>query len=138
MVYRQEAMFNQYGIELSRQTTSRWMVKCANILQILYDTTLSDDKSKSYMWLYGCGADSPAGKIAGTDIPNIVLYDYNISRGGKVVVDYLDGYAGYMHADGYAGYHKTQATIVGCWTHARRYFKDAQKAMGKQKSGKIE
>ncbi|MFT6910428.1 MAG: transposase, partial [Oleiphilaceae bacterium] len=39
---------------------------------------------------------------------------------------------------GYAGYHKTQATLVGCWAHARRYFTDAQKAMGKHKSGKVE
>ncbi len=156
-LYRQEAMFKQYGIELSRQTTAKWMLKCADILQILYDTlrrilleqpvifsddttvnVIGDNKSKSYMWLYGCGADSPDTKIVGTDIPNIVLYDYNISRGGQVVVDYLDGYDGYMHADGYAGYHKTQATIVGCWAHARRYFTDAQKAMGKHKSGKVE
>jgi hypothetical protein len=24
---------------------------------------VGDNKSKSYMWLYGCGADSPEGKI---------------------------------------------------------------------------
>ena len=56
---------------------------------------------------------------------------------GQVAIDYLGGYVGYMHV-GYAGYHKTQATLVGCWTHARRYFTDAQKAMGKHKSSKIE
>jgi transposase len=156
-LYRQEAMFKQYGIELSRKTTAQWMMKCADILQILYDTlrqrlleqpviyadettlkVVSDNKSKSYMWLYASGADSPEGKLAGTDIPNIVLYDYNASRAGQVAIDYLDGYAGYMHVDGYVGYHKTQATLVGCWAHARRYFTDAQKAMGKHKSGKIE
>jgi hypothetical protein len=90
------------------------------------------------MWLYASGADSPEGKLAGTDIPNIVLYDYNASRAGQVVIDYLDGYDGYLHVDGYAGYHKTQATLVGCWAHARRKFTDAQKAMGKHKSPKIE
>ena len=156
-LYRQEVMFKPYGIELSRKTTAQWMMRCADILQSLYDklrrllleqaviyadeTTLkvvSDNKSKSYMWLYASGADSPEGKLTGTDIPNIVLYDYNASRAGQVVVDYLDGYSGYMHVDGYAGYHKTQATLVGCWAHARRKFTDAQKAMGKHKSGKVD
>jgi transposase len=98
----------------------------------------SDDKSTSYMWLYGCGADSPEGEIAGTDIPNVVLSDYNVSRGGQVAADYLDGYDGYMHVDGYASYHKSLATLVCCWAHARPYFTDAQKAVGKHKSGKIE
>jgi transposase len=155
-LYRLESMFAQYGIELCRQTMSKWMIKSGNIFEILYDmmrrilleqpvifsddTTVKvvgDNKSKSYMWLYGCGADSPEGKIVGSDIPNIVLFDYNSGRGGQVICDYLAGYDGYMHADGYPGYHKTQATIVGCWAHARRKFTDAQKAMGKHKSGKI-
>jgi transposase len=67
-----------------------------------------------------------------------VLYDDKASRAGRVVIDYLDGYDGYLHVDGYAGYHKTQATLVGCWAHARRKFTDAQKAMGKHKNPKIE
>ncbi|MEP7702914.1 IS66 family transposase [Paraglaciecola sp. 25GB23A] len=156
-LYRQEVMFKQYGIELSRKTTAQWMMRSADILQSLYDrlrrrlleqpviyadeTTLKvvgDNKSKSYMWLYACGADSPGGKLTGTDIPNIVLYDYHASRAGQVAVDFLDGYDGYMHVDGYAGYHKTQATLVGCMAHARRKFTDAQKAMGKHKSGKVD
>jgi len=67
-LYRQEAMFKQYGIELSRKTSADWMMKSADILQILYDrlrqiqlkqtvihadeTTIrvvGDNKSKSYM-----------------------------------------------------------------------------------------
>lgn len=156
-LYRQEFMFKQYGIELGRKTTAQWMMRSADILQSLYDklrrilleqpviyadeTTLKvvgDNKSKSYMWLYACGADSPGGKLTDTDIPNIVLYDYHASRAGQVAVDFLDGYDGYMHVDGYAGYHKTQATLVGCMAHARRKFTDAQKAMGKHKSGKVD
>lgn len=156
-LYRQEAMFKQYGIELSRKTTSDWMMKCGDILQILYDrlkviqlkqavihgdeTTLkvvSDNKSKSYMWLYATGADSPEGKLPDTDIPNIVLFDYQASRAGQCAVDYLEGYQGYLQVDGYAGYHRTQATLVGCWAHARRKFTNANVAMGKHKSGKVE
>lgn len=156
-LYRQEAMFKQYGIELSRKTTADWMMKSADILQVLYDklrqhllkqtviyadeTTIKvvgDNKSKSYMWLYATGADSPEGKLTDTHIPHIVLFDYHASRAGQCAVDYLKGYKGYLQVDGYAGYHKTQATLVGCWAHARRKFTDAKTAMGKHKSGKVE
>ncbi|GAC18804.1 hypothetical protein GARC_1836 [Paraglaciecola arctica BSs20135] len=36
-LYRQETMFKQYSIELSRKTTTDWMKKSADILQVLYD-----------------------------------------------------------------------------------------------------
>jgi len=36
-LYRQEALFQQYGIELSRRTMSDWMQKCADALQRFYD-----------------------------------------------------------------------------------------------------
>ena len=35
-LYRQESMFKQYGIALSRQTMSSWALKCAEILKPLY------------------------------------------------------------------------------------------------------
>lgn len=99
-------------------------MKCADILQILYDTlrqrllekpviyadestlkVVSDNKSKSYIRLYTSCADSPEGNLADTDIPKIVLYGYKVSRAGPI--DYLGGYNGYMRVDGYAGYHKS-------------------------------
>tara|TARA_R110000765_G_scaffold423900_1_gene533519 strand:- start:69 stop:1565 length:1497 start_codon:yes stop_codon:yes gene_type:complete len=156
-LYRQEAMFKQYGIELSRKTMADWMLKCADLLTPLYDrlhelilkqgviaadeTTLkvvSEDKAKCYMWVYTSGADSPEGKLPNTDIPNIVLYDYQSSRAGQCAVDYLQGYNGYLQVDGYAGYHKTQATLVGCWAHARRKFVEAKTAQGKKSSGRAD
>jgi transposase len=156
-LYRQEAMFKQYGIELSRKTMSDWMMKCAELLKPLYDrlhelileqpviaadeTTLKvvkEDKAKCYMWLYCTGTDTPDNKLVGTNIPNIVLYDYNISRAGKCAVDYLQGYSGYLQVDGYAGYEQTQATLVGCWAHARRKFMEAKTAQGKKPSGKAD
>ena len=35
-LYRQEAMFKQYGIELSRKTMADWMIRCSESLQVLY------------------------------------------------------------------------------------------------------
>lgn len=156
-LYRQEAMFKQYGIELSRKTMADWMMKSADILHMLYnhlrrillkqavihadETTVkvvSDNKSKSYMWVYATGADSPEGKLVTTDIPHIILFDYHASRAGQCAVDFLDGYSGYLQVDGYAGYHTTQATLVGCWAHARRKFVEAKTAQGKKQNGKAD
>jgi transposase len=156
-LYRQEAMFKQYVIELSRKTMSDWMMKCAELLKLLYDrlyelileqraiaadeTTLKvvkEDKAKCYMWLYCTGTDTPENKLVDTNSPNIVFYDHNISHTGTCAVDYLQVYSGYLQVDGYVGYEQTQATRVGCWAHARRKFMEAKTAQGKKLSGKAD
>lgn len=150
-LYRQESLFNHHGIELSRQTMSGWVIQCAKLFQVLYallrvcllkqpvimadETTLKvihSDKSRCYMWVYCTGSDAPDD----SGIPNIVLYDFQASRGGQCAVDFLAGYDEYLQVDGYAGYHSTQATLVGCWAHARRKFMEAQTAQPKGKTGK--
>ena len=84
------------------------------------------------MWVYCSGTDSPQENAP----PNTVLYDYQPSRSGQCAIDYLDGFNGYLQVDGYAGYNQTAATLVGCWAHARRKFKEAEQAQGKKKTGK--
>lgn len=152
-LYRQESLFKQYGIELSRKTMADWMMKCADLFTPLYvrlqeillqqsviqadETTLkviNEDKVKSYMWLYCTGTDSPNNG----NIPNIVLFDYQAGRAGQCAVDYLAGFTGYLQVDGYAGYEKTSARLVGCWAHARRKFIEAQTAQPKGKTGKAD
>ena len=157
-LYRQESLFKQYGIELSRKTMADWMIKSQLALQILYErlreillqqsviqadeTTLKvigEAKSTCYMWLYCCGTDSPNDNLPDAEtaaIPNIVLYDYQASRSGQCAADFLDGYSGYLQVDGYQGYAKTQATLVACMAHARRKFKEAEVAQAKGKTGK--
>ena len=153
-LYRQESLFKQYGIALSRKTMADWMMKCSELFKILYErlrvillqqgviqadeTTIkviNEDKIKSYMWLYCTGTDSPSSNSA---IPNIVLFDYQPGRAGQCAVDYLDGFTGYLQVDGYAGYEKTSASLAGCWAHARRKFIEAQTAQPKGKTGKAD
>ena len=153
-LHRQESMFKQYGIELSRKTMSDWMLKSATLFEPLLErfkqallkqavvhadettvNVVNSDKVKSYMWLYCTGTDSPNTE---STIPNIVLYDYHNSRAASCVVDYLDGYSGYLQVDGYQAYEQTQATLVGCWAHARRKFVEAKQAQGKKKTGKAD
>lgn len=158
-LYRLETMLSQLGIHLSRQTMSDWLIKISALFKpITYEpwhdillkqdymradettmTVVGDDNVKSYMWVYNCGADSPNGNINGDNTPNIVLYDYQPSRGGKCAVNFLRGYQGFLSVDGYAGYQHTQAQLVACLAHMRRKFMDAKKMQGKStKVGKAD
>jgi transposase len=152
-LYRQESMFKDYDIELSRQTMSDWMSRCSDLLMPLYiklkeillrqpvihaDETplkvIRAEKATSYMWVYCCGRDAPAGE----PVENIVLFDYHNSRASRCVVDYLDGFTGYLQVDGYAAYEKTEAKLAGCMAHVRRKFMDAKVVQGKKKTGKAD
>jgi transposase len=149
-LYRQESLFKQYGIELSRKTMAEWVIKSQLALQILFERlreillqqsviqadetrlkVVKEEKNTCYMWLYCCGTDSPNNTVLDTEdspIPNIVLYDYQASRSGQCAVDFLAGYSGYLQVDGYQGYAKTSATLVACMAHVRRKFVEAEAA----------
>lgn len=91
-LYRQEALFNSFGIELHRQTMSRWLIKVSTQLMPLYERlhalllerpalwsddtpvkVLDVDKSQCTMWVYGCGGDKPAESLNNVPLPpNIV------------------------------------------------------------------
>ena len=156
-LYRQEALFKSFGIELHRQTMSRWLIKLGQQLQPLYDRmhhrlleqpalwsddtpvkVLDVDKTQCTMWVYGCGGDKPTTMGDSPPLPNIVLYDYQDGRGGTHPNHFLNGYTGLLQVDGYAGYHKTQATLAGCWAHARRKFMDAKAVQPKGKTGRAD
>ena len=154
-LYRQESMFKQHGIELSRKTMSTWMIKSSSLFKPIIDywhqqllkqpvvqadetilKVIHEDKSKCYMWVYCTGIDAPSEKP--TDIKNIVLYDYQASRAGSCAVDYLEGLNGYLQADGYKGYEQVDAELIGCMAHARRKFIEAQTAQPKNKMGRAD
>jgi len=150
-LYRQESMFKQYGIALGRKTMSEWMIKSSILFKPIVERlqqvqleqcvihadetplkVIKEDKKKCYMWVYCTGTDSPNE----SDIPNIVIYDYQNSRAGSCPVKYLGDFNGYLQVDGYAGYHQVGATLVGCMAHARRKFKEAEQSQPKGKTGK--
>lgn len=152
-LYRQESMFEQHGITLSRKTMSDWMIKCSILLTPLVSylqsiqlqqpvihadetplTVIREDKVNCYMWVYCTGSDALVNQSDG--VKNIILYDYQNSRAGACPVDFLQGYDHYLQVDGYAGYNKTDAMLVGCMAHARRKFKEAETAQPKGKIGK--
>jgi transposase len=148
-LYRQEQEWNRFGIELSRQTMSNWLIKATfQWLEPVYDAlveilclrnvlhadetslqVLHEDgkpaKSKSYMWLY---------RTSGDTINPIVLYEYQPDRKAEHPKRFLKNFSGYLHADGYDGYHdiSDDVKVVGCFAHARRKFDEAIKGLSKK------
>ena len=154
-LYRQSQIFARHGAEIPRNTLARWMVQVGERLLPLVDalrqhllqaplihmdeTTLQvntepDRKASatSYMWLQRGG---PPGQ-------QVVLFDYDASRAGRVPVRLLGDYAGRLVTDGYEGYaevvRRNGITHAGCWAHARRKFVEAQTVQPKGKTGKAD
>ncbi|MGC7892950.1 IS66 family transposase, partial [Vibrio anguillarum] len=144
-LYRQESLFTQSGIELSRTTMARWVIQVSEKFAPLYaalkkyllqqvvvqadETPLNvlKEEKKCYMWLYCSGADSPEAALP--NVKNIALYDYQNSRARACPIAFLGDYNGYLQTDGYAAYDGL---------HQVSKFMDAKKLQGKGKSGKAD
>ena len=152
-LYRQEQEFLRYGLHISRQNMANWTVQCADrYLAVLYDYlhekmygyhVLQADEtpvlvnkdgrpagSKSYMWVYRTGRMY-------TD-RQIVLYEYQRTRNASHPREFLKNFSGICVTDGYQVYHTVEneredLKIAGCWSHARRRFDEAVKALPKSK-----
>ena len=152
-LYRQEQEFERYGLHISRQNMANWTIQCADrYLAVLYDYlhekmygyhVLQADEtpvlvnkdgrpagSKSYMWVYRTGRMY-------TD-RQIVLYEYQRTRNASHPWEFLKDFSGICVTDGYQVYHtieneREDLKIAGCWSHARRRFDEAVKALPKAK-----
>ena len=147
-LYRQEYKFDQMGVDITRQTMARWVVKsaeaCMPVWNILCDRLLAsfyvscdethtqvlkekgrNPESKSWMWVR-C---TPTGKN------KIVLFDYDPHRSADVAKKLLEEFKGYLQVDGYASYNILEKNIdlirIGCNMHGRRYFEKAFKTGAK-------
>ena len=152
-LYRQEQEFERYGLHISRQNMANWTIQCADrYLAVLYDYlhekmydyhVLQADEtpvlvnrdgrpagSKSYMWVYRTGRMY-------TD-RQIVLYEYQRTRNASHPREFLKDFSGICVTDGYQVCHtiengREDLMIAGCWSHARRRFDEAVKALPKAK-----
>lgn len=132
-LYRQETIFQRMGVDIQRNTLCNWVLKCAGLLQPLYELMKQDLLSSSYIQ-----ADETPVRVLGSDGKHymwaylsrppdklIALYNYNESRGGEVVKEFLNGYTKLLQTDGYSGYNTLiDVTHGACWAHARRKYVD--------------
>ncbi len=140
-LYRQEQIFQRHGVEVTRRTLSEWNGAVADLLEPIVramhrelvcqspwiqcdDTTLDvQDPSRApeirtgHLWVY-------RGELGE------VVYDFTWSRNRDGPLKMLANYRGYLQVDAAPAYDDVFAQYpaiieVGCWAHARRYFKEA-------------
>ena len=150
-LYRQEQDFQRMGVNIDRADMAHWTILCAErYLSIFYDYlhekmydyhVLQADETpvlvtkenrtagkKHYMWVYR------TGKLYRDK--QIVLYEYQPSRNASHPRNFLKDFQGVCLTDGYQVYHtiekeREDLKIAGCWTHARRRYEEAVKALPK-------
>jgi len=146
---RQEQEFKRQDIIISRQTMANWcMTVAARWLTPIYnlckavllacgilqsdDTTAQvinepgrNAETKSYFWVYLTGKYEEF---------QVVLFKYSETRAGKNPQEFLLGFGGFLIVDGYQGYYALESEgiiLCGCFSHARRKFVEALKALPK-------
>ena len=123
--YRQESDWKNMGLEVSRQMLNYWDLKSSEyyfkpVYDLLkqkllmrpilhadetYYTVLESETIKTYYWVFLSGKHDQYG---------ITLYHHNPSRSGKVALNFLGNYPGYLHCDMWQAYEQLpEATLVG-------------------------
>ena len=140
-LYRMEEIFKRQGIDLSRGTMARWMIKvaesCLGVWNVLAErlhesfyvavdeTRLqvlkeSGRKAESDSWMFV--RSTPFGS------EKIVLFDYSPSRAGIVAKKLFADFKGYLQCDELSSYdclESKDVIRVGCNMHGRRGFEKA-------------
>lgn len=155
-LYRLNQDFLRQGLNLTTQAMSRCVIRCSeDYMAMLYDelyhrlfqyhvlqadetpVNVSKDGrpagSKSYMWVYRSGRMY-------TEHP-IILYEYQKTRKAEHPREFLRGFKGVLVTDGYQVYHtmdreEEDLRVAGCWSHLRRRFADAVKAVRDKEAAK--
>ena len=134
-LHRQESILARHGWDVRRSTLCDHLQKCGRLLTPLYDAMHrrllqsfaihADDtpllllrpRRTAYAWVY-----------LGDNRNPYTLFDLTAGRSQTFPQAFLSGYRGFVHADAYDGYNAVHGNVrhVGCWTHARRYFVEAE------------
>lgn len=138
---RQEKIWERDGLNLSRATMANWIIQCSQTWlkplykhmkqRLLEQSVIHADESviqvlkeegktatsESRMWLYASGDRSRY---------HLRLFEYQPDRSGRRPESFLRGFEGALVTDGYTGYNQVaNVTRYGCWTHAKRKWRDA-------------
>ena len=149
---RVEQEFGRNCVNISRQTMSNWIIKCAD----RYFAPFVKRMKQELLWMHVTQADeTPTKVISDSSHPNskcymwvhrsgefykdhpIVIYEYQKGRDHQKPLEFYRDYKGILVTDGLQQYHLVDkklpdVTNANCWAHARRSFADAVKAMDKK------
>ena len=152
-LYRYAKYMNSFGLGLSPQDLSNYVMKAMEVLEPLYEElerklvstkfkvihgdeteleVIDSKKSKCYMFVYA------------TSLWDSAVYIYKFSETRKIsnTIELLNTYDGYFECDGYSGYDCLPDSVQGkikiqrCWVHQRRYFYDCIKALSEDTAKK--
>lgn len=137
--FRLESQYKAEGLDISRSVLCESAVRCAELLEPLADygrqevvgsdITYTDDTPVT-LAQSSRGGSRQARVWVYLNQTGRYWYDFTESRKRDGPARVLEGYRGYVHADAYSGYDRLflpgGAIEVGCWSHARRGFVDAE------------
>lgn len=139
-LYRQKQRFARENIPIASSTIEGWVKQALERLEPLYQQLRFDIKAKGYLQV-----DETSIKVLESDkkgathlgwywvyrspLDELVLMDYQPTRGAAATTDMLKLFRGYLQSDGYVVYEKIgqrkDVIPVACWAHARREFERA-------------
>lgn len=154
-VYRIEQDDCRYGISLSRQTITRWIINASRDLlspvvakmkehldkclyhqgdETTYRAIADNTHLKNYIWV------NRTSELANTE--QVILYTFEVSRSAGHLYGFYTNRNEklFLTSDAYGAYRSLELTnpdqiyICGCFMHARRRFVDAIKALRTQDS----
>jgi len=145
-LYRIEELFKLNGVAVTRGTMARWLIALTEKLMPIYNLLSDKMFERGYMAIDATGVQvlKEPGRAAqtkstmwarGSPEKGIVLFDYDVSGGGKVAKKLIAGFSGALQADAHRGYgmlDRAELLLLGCMMHARRRFNDAFVGGGKK------
>ena len=154
-LYRQSKLiFKRLNVELDSTSMANWMIKCGQLVQPLINLGLDVLRAQDVLFMdetvtqvlkeeeRRASQQSRMWIMTNNTEQRMVLFHYSPTRETSVAELMLGDFSGTLMTDGYAVYDavaKTNGlTHLGCWAHARRYFKEASDAQPKGTSGKPE
>ena len=138
--HRMEQKFASEGLDLSRSVLCRSSLACAEILEPICKQLAVEIKTEAMVQLDDTPVVLQQSSIGGSkqayfwiyrDLKGRHLYDFTESRSRDAPLKILGiDTEAFTQADAYSGHDilfgpGSKRTEVGCWAHARRYFKPA-------------
>jgi transposase len=140
-LHRQQQRFSREKINIPYSTISDWVTNTCKLITPLYDALQKEVLASSYLH-----ADETPIKVLDKDkkgethrgyfwvyhnsLQDMVLFDYQPSRGREGPSELLKNFQGHLQTDGYAAYNifkeQKDVTLLHCMAHARRKFIEAE------------
>jgi transposase len=137
--FRLEGKYRSEGLDLSRSVLCASMARCAELLapiaeqirqEILGSPIVNTDDTPVTVAQSSSGGSRQGRVWAYLNQQGRHWYEFTESRKRDGPARVFADYTGYIQADAYGGYDRLflpgGATEVGCWSHARRGFVDAE------------